>query len=124
MKRVLVVAGLFAMVALCFLFMWRVNGKVLAEEKSPPAQAIIRVRQLQPNPFTIGGLLGLGESIYRCEYYINRSVPMYSSQSYSGESFFPSHIKIEWKEASVAEVLLDECVKFECKNGDWRRLDD
>lgn len=123
MKRVFVVTGLFAMAALCCLFIWRITGRVVIEEESPSLRAAIRVRELQPKPFTIGGLLGLGENIYRCEYYVSGRFPMQSCQSYSGESFFPDRIKIEWKDELTAKVVFDEFVKFECDKGEWRRLD-
>jgi len=122
MMRKFTIIFLLVLVGLGGLLLYRINGKVLAERVSPSGYAIIRVRALQPMPASINGLLGLDETIYRCEYYAYQSWPLTSCQSYSGESFFPNNIRIEWKTESKATVSLDKFVSFECVDGQWRRI--
>src|SRR4051812_12233808 len=102
--RILMAVCVFVLVAWAVLLGCRFNGKVVAEQCSASSGSTVLVRAIQEDPSSINGLLGANDNIYRCEFYRKQGGPMTSCQSYSGESFFPNDIRIEWRGPSSAVV--------------------
>jgi hypothetical protein len=120
MKRVVFIAlGIMAAVIL-LLIVQRSFGRVLAHKQSSTGEGSITVRQLQHSPGSIVGLLGIGDSIYRCEYALHPGWPISASISLNSASYHPSKIVIEWSDIDSAKVEFDEQIRFYLSKGVWQ----
>jgi len=123
LKRFLVAAVLIVFFGLVATGLWRKNGTVVAEQKAKDGSGLIKVRALQPRPFSINGLLGMDEAIYRCEYYRGAGEPLFSCQSFAGESFYPKKFEIVWENSQRATVILEREIAFDLVESVWLPAD-
>lgn len=101
----------------------RVTDRVLAEARAPSGEGLVRVREIQMHPVSLGAILRVNEKIYRCEYYPHQKWPMFSCDTFASESTEIRRAEIEWNSGQSATVTLDGQVVFECVNGRWSRHD-
>lgn len=99
---------------------WRASDRVIAETRAPSGEPIIRVREIQLRAASLGGLLRVNEKVYRCEYYPHARWPMFSCQSFAGESYEVRNAEVRWIDDRTAKVTLDGLIVFECVGGKWR----
>jgi hypothetical protein len=124
MKRAsLLIFASLAVVSLCVVYVNRCTGKVLEQKRAISGEGLITIRELQRAPFTVAGLLGLGDCIHRCEYVPHPGWPSVCSISFIGESYSPSKITIEWSDFDSAKVSLDDQAVFYLVDGVWRTGD-
>lgn len=100
---------------------WRISDRVIAELRGATGEPIIRVREIQLNAASLGGVLRVNEKVYRCEYYRYARWPMFSCESYAGESYEVRHAEVKWIDPLTARVTLDGQIAFECVDGKWRK---
>ena len=112
MQRKIILSIFCFVLGVGFAFYKRLSGSVILEKLSPAGYGVIKVVELQRAPFSLEGLLGLGDPIHRCEYILHLGWPATSAISFLGESYFPSRIEIEWTDADFAKVSLDEQATF------------
>lgn len=123
MKWATLVIILLAVLSVCVVSFKRYAGSVLEQKRAIDGEGLIAIRELQRSPFTVAGLLGLGDCIHRCEYVPHPGWPSVSSISFIGESYSPSKITIEWSDFDSAKVSLDEQAVFYLTDGAWRTGD-
>lgn len=117
-KRPLLILLLLA--ALLFGFViWRVQGIVLAEAKVPQGVGVVTVRKVFWHPWSIGALLGQGESFIRADYRRHSGGPIYSSFGHYGESFYPKTVEIHWSTSGHAEVIMDGVAYMHLSAENW-----
>mgnify|MGYP000856102645 CR=1 FL=1 len=119
-KRSLVVIVALVLLALALLLAGRSVGKAMEQKHAATGDGLIIVRELQRKPFSVAGLLGVGDSIYRCEYVPHPGWPVVSAISLVGESYTPTSISIEWNDFNSAKVSFDTEAVFYLANGIWR----
>jgi hypothetical protein len=123
MKRATLSLILLAVFSVCVVCFKRSAGSVLEQKRAINGEGLIAIRELQRSPFTVAGILGLGDCIHRCEYVPHPGWPSVSSISFIGESYSPSKIDIEWSDFDSAKVSLDEQAVFYLADGVWRTAD-
>lgn len=123
MKRAALVLILLAALSVCVVCVSRFTGEVLEQKRAISGEGLIAIRELQRAPFTVAGLLGLGDCIHRCEYVPHPGWPSVCSISFIGESYSPSKITIEWSDFDSAKVSLDDQAVFYLADGVWRTGD-
>lgn len=121
MKRVTLSLILLGVLGVCVACFKRCAGSILERRQSSNGKGLIAVRELQRSPFTVAGLLGLGDCIHRCEYVPHPGWPFVSAISFIGESYSPSKIAIEWSDFDSAKISLDEQAVFYLVDGVWRK---
>jgi hypothetical protein len=120
MKRVSQVFIFLTALSVCMVYLNRSAGTVLEQKRADVGEGLIAIRELQRSPFTVTGLLGLGDCIHRCEYVPHPRWPPVSSISFIGESYNPSKVTIEWSDFDSAKVSLDGHAVFYLEDGVWR----
>ena len=124
MKRAaLLIIILLAALSVCVVCFNRCAGRVLEQKRASVGEGLVAIRELQRSPFSVAGLLGLGDCIHLCEYVPHPGWPSVSSISFIGESYSPSKIVIEWGDFDSAKVSLDDQAVFYLTDGVWRTDD-
>ena len=121
MKRVTLFLISLTTLSVCVACFKRWTGIILDQKQSIHGEGLIAIRELQRSPFTVAGLLGLGDCIHRCEYVPHPGWPCVSAVSFFGESYSPSKITIEWNDFDSAKVSLDEQAVFYLVDGIWQK---
>jgi len=83
---------------------------------------IVKVREMQTDPASLTGLLGMGEVIYRAEYYSRKTARMTACSSLEGESQYAGKkVEVNWLTAVVCEVKVDHIVIFRWSGNEWHQ---
>lgn len=104
-----------------FLTVTSFKGKVVEQASSPVSPAVVKVREMQTNPSSLTGLLGIGEVLYRTEYYPSVEARMTACSSLIEESQYAGKkVEVNWLTASVCEVKVDGMVVFRWSGREWQ----
>lgn len=99
------------------------RGKVVREASINVGGPIVKVREMQADPVSLTGLFGIGETLYRAEYYPRNGARMTACISLEGESQYAGKkVQVDWLTASVCEVKVDGMLVFRWSGNEWRRL--
>ncbi|WP_038171808.1 hypothetical protein [Verrucomicrobium sp. BvORR106] len=118
MKRPFLVILLLAVLLFGFVI-WRAQGIVLAEANAPQGVGVVTVRKVFWHPWSIGALLGQGESFICADYRRNAGGPIFSSFGFYGESFYPKNVEIHWSSAGRAKVIMDGVAYMHLSEENW-----
>lgn len=122
--RVALLLGAFVAVYIGFWMSWK-SGTVITESQANGlASKVIKVRQI-PTSAPLWGLFARSlfteNPYYRCEYYAFGSAPIYSCQTYHGESYNAQTANVRWDQAGGATIFLDQVPVFTCDaRGFWK----
>ena len=121
MSRWRIIAVVVVIITLVGWLWHRADAHVIAEARSPSGEPVIRLREIQLHPASLGGLFRLNEKVYRCEYYPHSGWPMFSCETFAGESYEVRKVEIKWIDDQTAKVILDGQIAFECVGGKWHQ---
>lgn len=100
--------GVAAVLSFSCLVVRAATGEIVNVSSAYLGGPTIKVRTLQRNPWTLLGFFGVGDVIYRGEYYPDPKSKMSESISFSADSLFAGNrIDVSWSDGNRAEVKMD-----------------
>ncbi|WP_341405704.1 hypothetical protein [Luteolibacter soli] len=122
--KIIRVLGLLSL-AILLILIWRANmGHVVQQVSASENGPMIKIRVLQVAPWSLEGLLDIGGTACRAEYYPGPGAPMLFSISEYGEDSLPPdyNMKIEWTSNGRAEVVRNGFVVFRWTGQGWEQV--
>lgn len=113
---------LLVVLSLGALLCWHIGPRKMAASESPNGRARIEVREFEISPYSLAGLLKIGEKVYRCEYASEDAPSASRCYSLSGDSFYATEASITWKNNERAYVILGKSTVVEYRNSIWREI--
>jgi hypothetical protein len=121
--KISLILGAMAFGALSIFAVRAGVGKIVAEASSVEDGPTVKVRTLQTQPWSAPGLLGIGEVIYRVEYYSRPDARMSACVSLSGESLYEGkQVDIRWSGYDSADVEIGDASVFRWEGRAWESI--
>ncbi len=111
----------FVILALIIRLILLTRGFVVEEVKRDDERGPrVQIRELQFDNFSIEGILGWGEKLYRMEYYRREGEPLVACVSLMDDSNFPGKFEIEWVNYGKAIVREKGVIRYTLDKEVWK----